>query len=309
MELPEDFVALAREVNNWGRWGHDDERGTLNLLDDDAVRRGVASVRDGHAFALGAPLTPDGLQAGLVPGRENPTHTVTMIREPMVPNSPFEASDDRLELGLQVATHWDALAHVTYGGRMWNGWPTDTITDRGAERCGIDKTGPIVGRGVLLDVASALGVDRLDADHQVTATDLDAAAEHAKVTVEPGDIVLIRTGQMQHAHGGDRVAYVFPSPGPVMETVRWWRRHDVAAVAIDTLVFEAFPTGERDRTLPLPVHPLDLVEIGMLQGQNWDLETLATACADDGRYTFLLEATPEHVERGLGAPVNPVAVR
>lgn len=307
MTLPDDFLALAREVNNWGRWGDEDERGTLNLLDGGALQRGVASIVDHQAFALGAPLTPDGLQAGLVPGRENPTHTVTMKREPMVPGSPFEASDDRLELGLQVATHWDALAHVSYDGRMWNGWPVDTITDDGAQRCGIDKTGPIVGRGVLLDVASALGVDRLDASHAVTGDDLDAALEHAGTELLAGDIVLIRTGQMQHVHAGNRVEYVFPSPGPVMETVRWWHERDVAAVAIDTLVFEAYPAGRDD--IPLPVHPLDLVEIGLLQGQNWDLERLAAACADDRRYTFLLEATPEHVERGFGAPVNPVAIR
>jgi len=89
--------------------------------------------------------------------------------------------------------------------------------------------------------------------------------------------------------------------------VRWFRRHDVAAVATDTMSFEVFPC-ERD-DLFFPVHLLDLVEMGMIQGQNFQLEALAADCADDGVYTFLLEATPDPFVKAVGAPVQPIAVK
>lgn len=308
MTFPEEFTELARAVRNWGRWGPDDERGTLNLITPEVLRRGVAAVRDGRAIPLWVPLSEDGPQAGLVPGRENPRRRMITINQPLTGDQEgFCSSDDEITMATQAATHWDALAHVSYGGRIYNGYPADTITDAGATRCGIDKVGPLVGRGVLLDVARARGVERLEPGTVVGAEDLDTAEELAGVRVEPGDIVLLRTGHIQVLHAGDRVAYAFPSPGPGMQAARWFHDRDVAAVATDTLTFEVFPC-ERDDLL-LPVHLLDLVEMGMLQGQNFDLETLAADCAADGRYTFLLQATPEPVERGLGGPVAPVAIK
>jgi hypothetical protein len=120
-------------------------------------------------------------------------------------------------------------------------------------------------------------------------------------------VILLRTGHMQLFHAGDKMQYATSAAGPSLATVRWFRRHDVAAVALDNLIFEVFP-GERDDVM-LPVHFLHLVDMGLTQGQNWDLEELAADCADDGRYTFLLSASPEPVLRGVGAPVNPVAVK
>ena len=92
-----------------------------------------------------------------------------------------------------------------------------------------------------------------------------------------------------------------------MATVTWFRDHDVAAVATDNMTFEVYP-WEHDE-LAMPVHLLHMVDMGMIQGQNWNLEELAAACADDGQYTFLLEATPEPFVGGLGSPVAPVAVK
>jgi hypothetical protein len=92
-----------------------------------------------------------------------------------------------------------------------------------------------------------------------------------------------------------------------MATVGWFREHDVAAVAIDTLPFEAFPGSPEDA--PLAVHLLDIVEIGLTQGQNFDLETLSAACADDGNYDFLLAASPLPFRRGCGGPCAPVAIK
>jgi kynurenine formamidase len=306
--LPAEFSDLAKEVNNWGRWGDDDEVGTLNLIDAHARRRAAASVVKGTAFALALPLSADGPQTGSVPGRVNPFHLMTAVNMAYTSDPDgICASDDAVVMGLQAATHWDALAHVSYAGRIYNGFSADTITESGASKCSIDKVGSIVSRGVLLDVARAKGVDALEPGYAIGSDDLDAAAEFARTSIEPGDIVLIRTGQMRFLDAGDRRAFMSPSPGPGIDAVRWFRRNDVAAVATDTYAFEVLP-GERPE-LFLPVHLLDLVEMGLLQGQNFRLEELADDCAEDGRYTFLLEASPEPFVGAVGAPVQPVAVR
>jgi kynurenine formamidase len=121
--------------------------------------------------------------------------------------------------------------------------------------------------------------------------------------------VLVRTGQMAHlaADARDLVAYTWPSPGLTIETAEWFHHHDIAAVATDTLVFEVFPCQYDD--IYLPVHLLHLVEMGMTQGQNWVLDALAADCAEDGQYSFLLDATPLPLTNGLGSPLNPVALK
>ena len=308
MPMPEEFLELARKVNNWGRWGDDDELGTLNLITADVVRRGAACVNRGEAFPLAIPLSLDGPQTGAVRGRINPLKTMVAINEPLTGDpAQFCSSDDVVTMGLQAGTHWDALAHVSYDGRLWNGFPATSVGAAGATRCGIDKVRRLVGRAILLDVARAKVLDRLEPGYAITADDLDAAEELARVRVEPGDVVLLRTGQMQLLHAGQRWEYTYPNPGPSTMTVPWFRERDVAAVATDSLTYEVCPF-ERDDVV-LPVHLLHLVEMGMTQGQNFDLEALAVDCADDGVYAVFLEATPEPFVAGLGAPVAPVAVK
>lgn len=124
--------------------------------------------------------------------------------------------------------------------------------------------------------------------------------------VRAGDIALVRTGQVRVYLGGDRHGYGYPSPGLSIRTPEWFHARDVAAVANDTLTFEIFPP-EIDN-LWLPVHALHLVEMGMLQGQNWNLEELSTACGESGRYAFLLSAMPEPFVGATGSPVAPVAL-
>jgi kynurenine formamidase len=315
--VPPRFAEIAARVRNWGRWGPDDQLGTLNLVDDAARRRAAACVRTGRAFALGLPLSEEeGIQAGFVPGRVDPRRTMIAVDQPLSPDPTWiRSSEDVVELALQCATHWDALAHVSYGGVIYNGYPATTVTEAGAGRCGIHLVGTLVTRGVLLDVARAKGVDVLDPGYPITPDDLDAAAALARLRVEPGDVVLVRTGQMVHLRldrkpgdpDRDLVAYTWPTPGLTMATAEWFHDRDVAAVATDTLPLEVFP-GEDEDTY-LPVHLLHLVEMGMTQGQNWVLDPLAEACAADGAYDFLLDATPLPFTRGLGSPLNPVALR
>jgi kynurenine formamidase len=310
--VPPAFAEVAARVRNWQRWGPNDEIGTLNLLDDAARRRGAAAVVSGRAFALGLPLSEaEGIQLGFVEGRVNPTRTMVQVNQPVNADQPDWVcfSEDVLTLATQCATHWDALAHSSYGGVIYNGYPASTVSADGAARCGIHRLGPVVSRGVLLDVARARGRDVLEPGYPIMPNDLDAACALAGVAVEPGDIVLVRTGQMVHLRPErrDLVAYTWPSPGLTIETAEWFHRHDVAAVATDTLVFEVYPSQHDD--LYLPVHLLHLVEMGLTQGQNWVLDALADDCALDGRYTFLLDATPLPLTQGLGTPLNPIALK
>ncbi|OKJ99562.1 cyclase [Streptomyces sp. CB03234] len=307
MSLPAAFHEIAKRVNNWGRWGEDDERGTLNLITDEVVREAAGAVRSGLRVPLALELRQDGVQTGLIPGRVNPLHTMVQINQELFGPGTVATSDDVVTFGLQAGTHWDALTHVSHSGRIYNGRPAASITPHGrSEFSGIDKARHIVSRGVLLDVARAKGVERLPGDHAVTPEDLDEAAEFGGVRVRAGDIVLVRTGQVQVYRAGDKHAYGYPSPGLSVRTPEWFHARDVAAVANDTLTFEIFPPEIED--LWLPVHALHLVEMGMLQGQNWNLEELSTACAQERRYAFLLAAMPEPFAGATGTPVAPVAV-
>ncbi|MFI9720460.1 cyclase family protein [Streptomyces sp. NPDC052396] len=307
MSLPDEFHEIAKRVSNWGRWGAADEIGTLNLISETVTRSAAARVTSGRRVSLALPLRLDGVQNGLIPGRVNPLHTMVAVNLEMFGPGTVATSDDMVVMGLQAATHWDGLGHVSHSGRIYNGRPAASITAHGrAGFSGLEKAGPVVSRGVLLDVARARDVERLDGGHAVTPEDLATAEELAGVTVQAGDIVLVRTGQIQRYLAGDKDGYAHPSPGLSIRTPEWFHARDVAAVANDTLTFEIIPPEIEG--LWLGVHALHLVEMGMLQGQNWNLEELSRVCAEEQRYTFLLSATPEPFVGAVGAPVAPVAV-
>ena len=324
--MPSAFTDLARRVSNWGRWGDDDQLGTLNFIDATARLRGVAAVHEGNAFPLGLPMSEaEGIQMGFIEGRVNPTRSMICVNNPLSPDPEWIASsEDVVTFAMQCATHWDGLAHVSYGagpdgGKLYNGYPASSVTEAGTTKLGIHLIGSLVSRGLLLDVARAKGLEVLDGGYPITPDDLDAACELGNLTVEPGDVLLVRTGQAAHlALPGrpglagappkrDLIAYTWPAPGLTLATTEWFHARDVAAVATDTMVLEVYPCEDKD--LYLPVHLIHLVEMGMIQGQNWFLDELADACAADGRYEFLLDATPLPFTNGLGSPVNPVALR
>ncbi len=308
--LPEWFHELAGELRQWGRWGDDDQLGTLNLIDGDAVRRGTATVQDGRRISLAMRFDQQSPQVGSIPGRINPLRTMVAINTPYLGDpANFCASDDIVTMGLQASTHWDAFSHVSYGGFMWNGVPASAVTaEAGATKLGMHKVRSVTSRGILLDVARSTGVDRLGAGHGITPAELDAAADLGGVAVEAGDIVLVRTGQGQLMRERKRTEYTTgDQPGLTTACCRWFKDRDVAALATDTVALELYP-GEDPAAL-FPVHLLHLVDMGLFQGQNFDLEDLAADCAGDGRYSFLLEASPIPFTGAVGSPVNPVAIR
>jgi kynurenine formamidase len=309
MPFPPEFHELAEQVKNWGRWGADDELGTLNLITPDVVKRGVAAAKTGKTFSLAIPLSEDGPQIGIIEGRDNPTRRMLMIDQPSLGDPEgMRTSDDAVTMGLQAGTHWDSLAHASFLDQIYNGYPTSTITEAGAARCGIGNVTKLVSRGILLDIARTKGKDMLDIPYAITGDDLDEACATQGVEVLPGDVVLIRTGMMQLLKAGQKEAY-FGGTGPSFWSTKWFRDNAVAAVATDNVTFEYLDFEKLETEMALPVHVLHLVFMGMTQGQNWDLEGLAADCAADGVYEFLLEASPEPFVHALGAPVNPIAIK
>ena len=308
MALPDHLKQLAAQVSNAGRWGADDQRGTLNLIDQAAILRGVRAARQGKVFSLAIPFDEDGPQTGAIPGRENPERRMLMVNQPFTGDpTDFCTSDDAVSMGVQAATHWDALSHVGYEGELYNHVPFDAVGEAGASRLGIETFGPVVSRGVLADVARAHSVEWFEDNHPISGDDLDAAVALGAVTVEPGDILLVRTGQMHWLRQGDKDRFNQPTPGLSTLSVEWLRDHDVAAVATDTLVFEVWPC--EDPAVLLPVHMLHLRDMGLVQGQLWALDELAADCAADGQYDFMLCATPLPLTRAVGGPVAPTAVK
>jgi kynurenine formamidase len=309
--LPEELVQLAARVSNWGRWGADDQQGTLNLVDEDAVRRGIAAARQGRVFSLAIPFDGTGPQWDNVnmPHRTNAalrTHTVNMSFTGDARD--FTTSDDSFDMGSQAATHWDALSHVGYEGILYNNVPDSVVSaESGAAKLGIEHFGPVVTRGVLLDVARLHGVDHFDVNYAVTGDDLEQCASKAGVRVTAGDALLLRTGQMHFLRTGDKKRYSAVSPGLSTQSIEWLHDNDVAAVATDTMTFEVYPP-ENPRVF-MPVHMIQLRDMGLAQGQNWHLDDLAADCAGDGQYDVLLCATPLPLTHAVGAPVVPTAVK
>ena len=310
MPLTPELRDLARRVSNWGRWGPDDQRGTLNLIDSDAVRRGRDAIRTGRSFSLAIPFDEAGPQwdTANMPERVNPELHTYMVNLAFTGDAAdFTTSDDSFRMGSQAATHLDALAHVGYEGLLWNDTPSSVVTSEGAAQLGIEHVGAVATRGVLLDIARLHGVDHFDDNYAITGDDLTAAAKAAGIEVAPGDAVVVRTGQMHHLREGDKLRYSTPSPGLSTLSIEWIRDHDVALVATDNLTFEVYPC--EDPRVFMPVHMIQLRDMGLAQGQNWYLDDLAADCATDGQYDFLLVATPLPLTGAVGAPVAPTAIK
>jgi kynurenine formamidase len=287
--------------DNWGRWGADDERGALNLLDADAVRRAAALVRCGTVVALGQRLDP---RTPMAAGRPQLTHYMTRdggdyaAGGRLLGRSRF--AEDVVTLGLHSGTHVDGLAHVWYDEQLYNGFPQDSVRSAGASRCGADKLGPMVGRGVLLDVAAAAGRDSLPAEFAVDDALLERSRAAAGVAVGSGDIVLLRTGWLE-AHGADGNAYYAGEPGLDLDGAAWLAARDVAAVGADNYAVEALDARS---TGGFPVHELLLRDRGVPLLEGVVLDALARARVSE----FLFVAAPLAVRGATASPLQPVAV-
>lgn len=306
--------AMIGRVSNWGRWGSEDELGTVNFLTAEVRVKAAALARTGRVFSLAIPFDESGPQPPFE-RRLNPRHvmlaTGTDLRAGVQPNQVdgWGYADDMITMALQAATQWDSLAHAFYDYKMYNGRDCSLVNAEGASKNSIyELRDRIVGRGVLLDVARFHGVEALPLDHRITRDELDAVAEGQAVEVRSGDIVLIRTGNLGRARkagGWDRFTFD-DEPGVTLDALPWFHEHEIAAAATDTWAFEAIPSGT---SIWLPVHAVAIVHMGLLIGEIFDLDELAADCAADGIYEFLFVAPPLPFTRAVGSPVNPLAVK
>lgn len=315
---PEGAIAdVVHKVSNWGRWGDDDVRGTLNYISPAKRRVAAGLVRTGESFSLSQPFDTNGPQHGWR-GRTNPVHTMLDTGLDAVHgNQGFPhgqgGADDVIAMPLQCSTQWDGLGHIFDHGVAWNGRPADqVVTSRGDLVTGIQTAAAaIVSRGVLLDVGRAVGVDgELPDGYAITVDDLERtiAAQGSSSTVGQGDILLVRTGQLSRVRregwgeyaGGD-------APGLSFMTAEWLHAREIAAIATDTWGFEVRP-NEFDVSFQ-PLHQVVIPNMGLFVGEMWDLDLLAEACVEDGWFDFFLTAAPLPITGAVGSPVNPIAVR
>jgi hypothetical protein len=311
----------------WGVWGADDECGTLNFITADAVRRAAARVTRGVCFNLDHAL--DAFEPPVAPHRHAPRHT-------MFCNSPHHR-DDRIDnLYLQGTTQVDGLRHFRHPDHgFWNGVPDARVApgsptigvNRYAERC-------IAGRGVLLDLDRHLRargrVLDFRAGEPFTVDLLDQVAAAQGVTLERGDILMIRTGWLAFYFGemdaSERAAVprALRCPGLLQarETVAWLWDRGIAVAASDNVGLEAIPSvasspfvSERDRAAgadPIHaglMHPTLIALVGLCIGELWDLEALARDSVATGTWDCLVTCKPLNLVGGVGSPANAMALR
>jgi kynurenine formamidase len=302
-------------VNNWGRWGDDDQLGTLNFITDEQVRHATTLPKSGQRFNLGLPISNE---APRHPTRAPAKHYFSVTGSDKVTDMPlwlnnFAYVDDSFDMATHGTTHFDALGHVVIEHTMYNGFWAGAVSTSGAEVLAIgEMRRGFVGRGVLVDVARHLDVEWLDPNMQLEPELIDEVCAAQNLEIRSGDIVLFRTGALKRwwtlDSDEDRVGWFAASPGPGITSVEWFHEHEISAGAADNYSFEAIPGATPD-TQSFPLHRPLIVDLGFTIGELWVLDELAAACAEDGQYDFLLVAQPLYLPRAVGSPLNPIAIK
>ena len=303
--------AWFEELSNWGRWGPDDERGTLNHVTP-AIRAAAAGlVRAGETVSCAWDIDT-GPRPDLPFGAPHRFMLATGegLADPDRVGGPVEGGGTAEYIGMvfhgYAVTHVDGLSHMHWRGRMYNDVPASAVTAAGgATRLAVTGLADgLVTRGVLLDVAAARGGTWLDPGQGVLPEDLEAAEAAQGVRVGTGDVVLLRTGygRRLREHGPDPVGEVGRA-GWHAACLPWLHEREVAAIGADTAQ-DVMPSGYSMRH---PVHHVGIVAMGLWLIDNCDLEPLVAACRRLGRWTFLFTLAPLRVTGGTGSPVNPLA--
>ena len=315
----QDLRDAAEKYKNWGKWGSNDEIGTLNHTQAEDIVAAARLVKKGKVISLALNFDSNGPQGAKSKypsmGRINPVHTMlrtgTDAYSGVLDHRGIRAADDMVVMPLQCGTQWDGLGHVFYENSMWNGYDCREVTSNGAQKCGIEKTkARMVGRGVFLDVPRAQGKKYLDDGYAITCADLDKTAEMQGVKMKRGDFVIVRTGQMEAKldagswdgyPGGD-------APGFAFETLEWIQRTELAALASDTWGCEVRP-NETEPGINQPWHWITIPIMGMTMGEIFYVKELAEDCAADKVYEFLFVAPAIPITGAVGSPTNPLAIK
>ena len=302
---PEDeVISWFDTLSNWGRWGPEDELGTLNLITPEVRRKAAAAVETGESVSC---------------AWEIPTGPLGLERTVIADDGTDEQAPRRLGYSTEqitsmtvhgyATTHLDALCHIMWDGKLYNDRPGKLVSDAdGAMALAITAARQgVMTRGVLLDVAAARGVDRIEPGEGVFPEDLDAAEHRQSVRVEPGDAVFLRTGFGRFRRETGKVSAAeagVTQPGWQAASLPWLRERDVALIGCDS-ANDATPSGYRQ--LALPVHVIGLVAMGLWLIDNCDLEALAATAARLSRWQFHLAVAPLAFTGLTSSPVNPIA--
>ena len=289
-------------LNNWGRWGDDDQRGTLNLITPEKRATAVGLARSGRVISLARDIIPQ------------PALDYHMLYP--IQRGESQAAVDYFGMIYHghAVTHMDALCHVEYQGKLYNGQSfKEHVGHAGASWGALDAWfDGVVSRGVFLDVASSREEGYVAVGKPVTPPDLDAAAERAGVTVEAGDVLVVRSGREPYeAAVPDAVPKISPQgfasvttrPGLHIACLEWLREHDVSAIVWDLM--DERPVGYGG--FVFGVH-LAIPLLGLCLIDNAALESLATACTEEQRYEFLFSAMPLRLAGSTGSPCQPIAI-
>ena len=285
---------------NWGRWGPDDQRGALNLIDPAAVTRALATVKSGEALTLGLPM-----RAGQGPiARPRVPLQHFMLRDGgdyasgLDERHGFGYADDSILVACHGTTHLDALSHVWRDGLMWNGHPASTVSSRGAARCGMEMVGPVVTRALFVDLGA--DTDGLHPGEPIGADRLDAAVRAGGVPPAAGDALIVRTGWLRQWRDG--TATVDAWQGLDVGCATWLRDHDIAVVGADNIGVEVSPSGVPGSAMPL--HVAAIRDCGVYFLELLDLEALAQRQLR----AIMLVVAPLNIVGGVGSPCAPVAI-
>jgi kynurenine formamidase len=306
-----EVIGYVKTLSNWGRWGAEDELGTINLITPAKRAAAARLVRDGVAVTGARPIVTD----------ITPDTTFQFMRF-MVDSgegrdtAPPERVRARRGAGEFIGmvfhgytvTHIDTPAHFFWEGKIYNGRSCNLITSReGATVEAIELLHDgVVSRGVLLDVARTRGVSWLGPGEGVMPEDLEAAERAAGVRVEPGDILVVRTGYYARRRAEGPVNPLEAgSPGPHAALLPWLKERGVAVWGSDTHN-DVTPTPYP--AMGSPFHIGALVGLGLWLIDNMNLEDIARACAERGRWEFLLTLAPLRLRNVTGSPLNPIAL-
>ena len=290
----EEFDAMFREFSNWGRWGADDEQGTLNLITPAKTRRAAELVRSGITVSLAHNPMP-----GEAPDNPDAAFDHVMGRN-------LRSDTYRFTYHGYGVSHIDALCHFAHNGRLYNNVPTSASTSEGCGKNGIHnlKSG-IVTRGILLDLPRLKGVPYLEPMTPIYIEDIEAWERQAGVTVSAGDAIFVYTGRWARREALGPWQVSGNSAGLHASVIPWIKERDVAFVGSDAAT-DVMPSMVEGITQPL--HTFLIAALGSNIFDNMDLEALAETAARLNRWEFMLMAGPIPVTGGTGSPLNPIAV-
>lgn len=297
---PDEVKASFERISNWERWGKEDQRGALNFITAEKRAAAARLAKAGEIVSLALPLSTQTTA-------ENP-QPVQHLMLHVGPHAVAALDYFGIAPHGMAFTHLDALCHVFWDGRMYNGFSNREVGRFGAKKCAIDVTRDgIVSRGVLLDIPKTRKVEWLEPGDPIYPEDLNAAEEMEAVRVDEGDILLIRTGRHQRRKAkGAWDPRREGLPGLDASCLTWLHERRIAVLGCDA-VSDLIPNGYSGE-LSMPIHVGTLVMMGIHLIDNADLEALSAACARHNRYEFLFAMAPLILERGTASPVNPLAI-